>query len=100
MSIEISVEQTAAGGRYVARAEGVAEAAEIVFLRPDPGRLVAEHTFVPDGMRGTGVGLRLIERMVDDARRGGYRVLAVCRYVRGQAARHAEWADVLDIAPD
>ncbi|MBL8471712.1 MAG: N-acetyltransferase [Rhodocyclaceae bacterium] len=97
--MQISIEQSGSAGRYLGRLEGVAEAAEIVFSRADTGCLVAEHTFVPEGMRGSGAGVKLIERIVEDARRGGYRVLAMCPYVRAQAARHAEWSDVLDRPP-
>jgi predicted GNAT family acetyltransferase len=46
-------------------------------------------------MRGTGVGARLAERLVEDARRGGYAILALCPFVRAQVARHPEWSDVV-----
>lgn len=93
--IEIVREDAETGGRYVGRIAGCAGEAELVFSKAGAELLVAEHTEVPDSMRGTGTGVRLLARMVDDARRGGYAILARCTFVRAQAGRHPEWSDVL-----
>ena len=93
MSDGIVHERGETKGRYVLRI-GEAEA-ELVYSIASPTLIIAEHTEVPDSMRGTGTGARLLARMVDDARRGGYAILARCTFVRAQAGRHPEWSDVL-----
>ena len=79
-------------GRYVLR-EGDAEA-ELTYSILSPSHIIADHTGVPDAMRGTGAGKRLVERLVADARAEGVKITPLCPFVRAQAARHPEWADV------
>jgi predicted GNAT family acetyltransferase len=93
---EITITREAS--RLVGHVAGQPEAAELVFSHRG-GRLVAEHTFAPDSLRGTGVALALVERLVADARAAGERIVPVCPYVRAQARKHPEWADVIGPAP-
>ena len=81
-------------GRYVLREDGAE--AELTYSILSPERIIADHTGVPDAMRGTGAGLRLVERLVADARAEGVRIVALCPFVKAQARRHPEWADVID----
>jgi predicted GNAT family acetyltransferase len=46
-------------------------------------------------MGGRGVAKALVEFMVADARASGFRIVPLCPFVRKQAARHPEWADLL-----
>lgn len=93
--VTIEREDTPTKGRYVARVPGVAEEAELTFSKAGAELLIADHTAVPDAMRGMGVGALLAARLVHDARKGGYSILALCPFVRAQAQRHPEWADVV-----
>lgn len=93
--VTIEREDTPTKGRYVARVPGVAEEAELTFSKAGAELLIADHTAVPDAMRGMGVGALLAARLVADARKGGYSILALCPFVRAQAQRHPEWADVV-----
>lgn len=79
-------------GRLVL-SRGGAEA-ELTWSVVSPTRIIADHTEVPDVMRGTGAGKQLVERLVADARAMGVTIVALCPFVRSQAARHPEWADV------
>jgi predicted GNAT family acetyltransferase len=81
-------------GRYVARIEGVNGEAELVFTRRGPDKISADHTGAPVAMRGTGAAPALVLHMVQDARQNGFRIIPICPYVKGQFARHPEWADV------
>jgi len=87
-------EVAGAKGRYVLR-DGGAEA-ELTYSILSPGRIIADHTGVPDALRGTGAGLRLVERLVADARAEGVKVVALCPFVKAQARRHPDWADVIE----
>src|SRR5690606_21096613 len=71
------------------------EEAELVFTRPSSDFVIIEHTAVPDVFRGKGVGTRLVERAVEDARKGGWKILPLCPFAAAQFRRHKEWADVL-----
>ena len=79
-------------GRYVLVETGTE--AELTWSVINPTRIIADHTGVPDALRGTGVGRRLVERLVSDARAEGFTVIALCPFVRSMAARHKEWSDV------
>jgi predicted GNAT family acetyltransferase len=58
-----------------------------------PALRIADHTGVPDSLRGTGVGRRLLERMIDDARREGFKIFPLCPFVNAERRKHPEWAD-------
>lgn len=93
--ITISREDDARGGRWIGRIAGVAEEAELVFDRVAADLVAATHTFVPETMRGTGMGRLLIDRMLADARAEGFAVVPRCSFVKAQYARHPEWSDVM-----
>lgn len=90
----ITREQGPTKGRYVLDLNGAE--AELTWSVVSPSRIIADHTFVPDAMRGTGAGLRMVERLVADARAEGVRVVALCPYVKAQADKHPEWYDVFE----
>lgn len=99
-TIMINKEMRDAGnGRYVARIEGIDAEAEIVFTVPGPGVISADHTIAPPAMRGTGAALALVEYMVADARKTGFKIVPRCPYVRAQYAKHPDWADAFTIKP-
>jgi predicted GNAT family acetyltransferase len=79
-------------GHYVLRMNGAE--AELTYSILSPTHIIADHTGVPDAMRGTGAGRQLVERLVADARAEGVKITALCPFVRAQAQRHPEWADV------
>lgn len=79
-------------GRYVLRENGAE--AELTYSVVSPTKIIADHTGVPDAMRGSGAGRRLVENLVADARASGFAVIALCPFVASMARRHPEWADV------
>lgn len=97
--IVIAKEDGESGGRYVARIEGVDGEGEITFTRPRAGVISANHTGVPDSMSGKGVARALLDFMLEDARANSFRIVPVCPYIRGQYAKHAEWADLFTTKP-
>jgi predicted GNAT family acetyltransferase len=91
MSDAIAREVEGAKGRYVLRRDGAE--AELTYSILSPETIIADHTGVPDALRGTGAGAALVARLVADARAEGVRVMALCPFVRAQARKHPEWAD-------
>ena len=81
-------------GRYVARVDGVDAEAELTYSRSGDKLIIADHTEVPDAFRGKGVGGLLATRMVEEARRDGFKIYALCPFVNAERKKHPEWADV------
>ena len=89
---EITHTVTGNRGRYALAKDGAE--AELTWVEREPGLRDANHTGVPDEMRGTGAGLKLVERMVADARAEGFKIIPSCPFVAAMARRHKDWADV------
>jgi uncharacterized protein len=91
----ITQEETGAKGRYVIRRG--AEEAELTYTVLSPALISADHTGVPDAFRGTGAGVALVTRLVEDARVKGFKILPRCPFVNAQRQRHPEWADAFQV---
>ena len=92
--IAIEVEDNGSKGRYVVRGPDGAEA-EMTFTKSGESRIIIDHTGVPDAFRGQGIGVRLVQRAVEDARAAGKTIIPLCPFAAAQFRRHPEWADVL-----
>ncbi|QDG79239.1 GNAT family N-acetyltransferase [Labrenzia sp. PHM005] len=90
----ISLEVEGAKGRYVAIVDGIPDPAELTYSIVNDRLIIADHTGVPDTMRGLGVGKALVERLVSDAREKQFKIMPLCPYVNAQRQKHPEWADV------
>jgi len=53
------------------------------------------HTIVPPSLEGQGVGSRLVEGALTQARARGLKVRPLCSFVRAYIGRHPEWQDLL-----
>lgn len=93
--IQIVLENSDTKGRYVATLDGVGDEAELTFSRANKGLVIVDHTGVPDSLRGKGLGKALALRVVEDARREGFKIVPLCPFFRAQAQRHPEWSDVV-----
>ena len=93
-NVTVTREEKAGRGRYVARIEGFAGEAELTYSRDKPAIVIADHTGTPVSMRGQGVATALVERLVADARREGFRIVPLCPFVESQFDLHPEWADL------
>lgn len=94
MSDTIKLDETDTKGRYWLRGPDGSEA-EMTFTKSGAGMIIIDHTLVPDAFRGQGVGLKLVERGVADARAAGKKIIPLCPFAAAQFRRHPEWADVL-----
>ena len=70
--------------------------AELTYSILSPRTIIADHTGVPDALRSTGLGLKLVERLVADARAEGVKIVPLCPFVKVQLARHPEWEDAFN----
>lgn len=92
--VEVRREMGTSRGRYVATLAGHEGEAVLTFLREPPNVFVADHTLTPVPLRGRGIATVLVERMVADARREGFRIRPACPFVVALFAQHPDWADV------
>ncbi|SDW43965.1 GNAT family N-acetyltransferase [Roseicitreum antarcticum] len=96
VDIKIIRADTASRACCVATAEGVAGEGDLTISKLSATLIIADHTGVPDTMRGMGVAGALVGRLVSDARAAGQRIVPLCPFVLAQAQRHkADWADVI-----
>ncbi|MEQ3649801.1 GNAT family N-acetyltransferase [Hyphomonas sp.] len=91
--IEIKREDGETGGRYVARVNG--HEAEMTYSKAGTERIIIDHTGVPKELGGLGVGVALVKRAVEDARRDGIKIIPLCPFAKAQIEKHTEWQDVL-----
>ena len=92
---EITQEVDGSKGRYVLRHAGAE--AELTYSIASDVLIIADHTAVPDALRGTGAGLALVTRMVEDARKSSVRIVPLCPFVNAQRRKHPEWADAFNV---
>jgi predicted GNAT family acetyltransferase len=92
--VKITREEGPTKGRYVARVDGIDEEAELTYSRSSPTLIIADHTGVPDAFRGKGVAKALVQRLVDDARAQGVKIIPLCPYVNAERRKHPEWSDI------
>jgi hypothetical protein len=93
----IAHETTVSGGRFVYSRDGAE--AELTYANTGASagavRVIADHTYVPDAMRGQGVAALLVDALIAKARSDGWTILPRCSYVVSAFKSHPEWNDVL-----
>ncbi|MFQ6549161.1 GNAT family N-acetyltransferase [Aestuariibius sp. 2305UL40-4] len=89
---KITKEVDGSKGRYVYR-DGDDEA-ELTISILSPKLVIADHTGVPPAFEGQGIGLKLLERLIADAKEDGFKIVPLCPFVNAQRRRHPEWADL------
>jgi hypothetical protein len=88
----IEVVDNEAEGRFEART--AAGLAELTYDRRE-GKLFLLHTGVPEEAEGQGIAGRLVHTALEQARERGEKVVPFCSFARAYAARHPEFADVV-----
>jgi predicted GNAT family acetyltransferase len=91
---EITEERGETKGRYVAAAPGKPEA-ELTYSITSASLIIVDHTGVPDEWRGMGVGKALVQRVVEDSRARGVKIVPLCPFAKAQINKTPEWRDVL-----
>ena len=66
----------------------------VLTYRESGDRVTLIHTEVPAELRGRGLADALARSALDDARRRGLRVRALCPFVQAFMNRHPEYADL------
>ncbi|CAH0497962.1 GNAT family N-acetyltransferase [Novosphingobium sp. CECT 9465] len=82
-----------ARGEYHAKVEGSEAIGRLTYSQKGDV-VIADHTLVPPEIGGRGVAARLVEALIEDARKFGYKIVPQCSYVEAAFRRHPEWADL------
>jgi hypothetical protein len=69
--------------------------AELTFVESGEDRIVVDHTYVSDELRGQGVAGQLVEKVVDYAREKNKSIVPLCPYVKNKMDKTPEYHDVL-----
>lgn len=88
---DISNEESDGRGRYVLNIEG--HEAELVYII-SAGTMRIAHTGVPTELGGRGIGGRLVQHAVGEARKRGLKVDPACSFAAREFSKHTEYADV------
>jgi uncharacterized protein len=92
-AITITHHDQGARGEYHARVEGSDRIGRLTYGRT--GDVVtADHTLVPPEIGGRGVAVKLVEALIVDARKAGFRIVPQCSYVEAAFRRNPDWADL------
>lgn len=91
--VEIKKSESESGGRYHLLLDG--HEAEMTYSKAGENIIIIDHTGVPEGLAGRGVGASLVLAAVKDARQDGFRIVPLCPFARAQFDKHEEWKDVL-----
>ena len=69
--------------------------AEIVYANSGNDSIIIEHTEVNDKLKGQNIGLELVHKTVDHARKNGLKVSPVCSFARAVFDKSPDFKDVL-----
>jgi len=89
----IEHEIRANGGQYYTVLDG--KIAKLTYQDKGNGIRIADHTFVPDALRGQGIAGKLVAKLVADARETPFKIIPQCSYVEAAFRRHPEWREML-----
>jgi predicted GNAT family acetyltransferase len=57
----------------------------------DGGAMALTHTFVPEVLRGQGVGVELVAGALAEIKQNHVKIIPVCPFVDAYLRRHPEW---------
>ncbi len=92
-NITIESRESKSQGAYIATIPGTDAKGELTWTANN-GVRSANHTFVPQQMRGKGIAAELVEALIADAKKEGFRIRPACSYVASQFDEHPEWSDL------
>ncbi|TMM48125.1 GNAT family N-acetyltransferase [Qipengyuania marisflavi] len=92
--IEIERRDRVTHGEYIAHVPDSQGTGKLTWTMRDNVRH-AEHTLVPEELRGKGIAGQLVEMLVGDAKREGFKIAPDCSYVAAAFKRNPDWSELL-----
>lgn len=75
--------------------EGARRFAEMVFVMAGPTKMIIEHTEVDESLQGQGIGVILLESLVDFVRKENIKVVPLCPFAKATFQKRKDLQDVL-----
>ena len=97
-SIAVTRENETTHGAYKAPVPGSSREAELTWGAPGDTR-IANHTYVPRRSTERGIAAALVDALIEDARKEGFKIEPSCSYVEAAFRRHRGWADLRAAVP-
>ncbi len=69
--------------------------AEITFVSSGENTIIIDHTYVSDSLRGQGIALQLVNKVVEYARLEHIKIIPQCSYAKKVMTQNEEYKDVL-----
>lgn len=69
--------------------------AELTFVMDCNGNIVISRVYVCENMRGQGIALELVKKVVEYAREEKRKIVPICSYAKAVLTRSNEYEDVL-----
>ncbi|MDM1281663.1 N-acetyltransferase [Acinetobacter indicus] len=91
--MDIQHQEAKRGGAFFIELDGQ-RIAEITYQWQDTHKIVADHTWVDDSLRGQGIARQLLDVLVEFAREKQLKIVPVCSYVEVMFRREPSLADV------
>ena len=70
--------------------------AEMVYVMAGPKKMIIEHTEVDESLKGQGVGVKLLEALVDFVRKEEIKVIPLCPFANATFKKRQDLQDVLN----
>jgi predicted GNAT family acetyltransferase len=70
--------------------------AEMVYVMAGPKKMIIEHTEVNESFQGQGMGLQLLEKLVEFVRKEEIKVIPLCPFAKAQFKKREDLRDVLN----
>lgn len=68
--------------------------AEMAFNRDNENLITVKHTKVSDELKGEGVGRKLLDQLVEKARKENFKIKAECSYVQHVFEKYDDYEDI------
>lgn len=91
--MDIQHQDSKRGGVFFMEAQGK-RLAEITYQWQEASTIVADHTWVDDSLRGQGIARKMLDVLVDFARKNQLKIIPQCSYVEVVFRREPELQDV------
>lgn len=69
--------------------------AEITFVPKGPDKIIIDHTYVSDSLKGQGIGQQLVKTVAEYARQENKKIIPLCSYAKRVMTKNEEYRDVL-----
>ncbi|MBL4938551.1 N-acetyltransferase [Clostridium sp. YIM B02515] len=69
--------------------------AEITFVPTGADKIIIDHTYVSDSLRGQKIGLQLVDKVVEYARSENKKIIALCPYAKKVMTQSEQYKDIL-----